>query len=107
MVSRSPRMADHGKDFTMSIDYENMARVFNTNIEGAFREMGVLVTAEAERIREVVTMAYKKDLIELDAKARVLDDLLAIVQVTQSSPDVPDAEIWRKIRALLEGKGML
>ena len=96
-----------GREYNMSIDYDNRERIFNANIQGVFKDVSSNLSADIDRIREVALAAYRKDLMELDRKGRVLDDLVAIAKASQISADVEDDELWRKIRALLEQGGLL
>ena len=89
----------------MTIDYDNRERLFNANIEACFKEMGSLMTVEAESIRDLVVQAYKADLHALDARVRILDDVVAIVNIGDAD-SVPE-EKYRKIRAALVGKGLI
>jgi hypothetical protein len=91
----------------MSVDYDNRERKFNANIQGCFKELASDVAVQAEQIRETMVLAYRVDLVELDQKARVMDDLIAIVKTSRVSADIPDDEMWRKVRQLLEGKGLI
>ena len=89
----------------MSIDYDNRERIFFAGIEACFRSLGSLVNVETEAILETAVAAYKKDLQALDAKVRVLDDVVAIVNIGDA--DAVPEEKYRKIRAVLVGKGLI
>ena len=89
----------------MSIDYDNRERLFNANIEACFKEMGSLMAVEAESIRDLVVQAYKADLQVLDAKVRILDDVIAIANIGDA--DAVPEEKYRKIRTVLVAKGLV
>lgn len=87
----------------MSVDYDNRERIFSEGIEACFRELGSLVKVEAEDILEKAVAAYKKDLQAMDAKTRVLDDVVAIAK----SGDSPPEEKYRKVLQVLKAKGLV
>ena len=89
----------------MSIDYDNRERKFNAGIETSFRALAVLVKIEVEDILELVTAIYRQDLQALDARVRILDDVVAIVNIGDA--DAVPEEKYRKIRAALVGKGLI
>ena len=91
----------------MSVDYDNRERKFNANIQDCFKELASSVAVQAEQIREVMVLAYRVDLVELDQKARAMDDLIAIVKTSEVSAGISGEEMWRKVRQLLEGAGLL
>jgi hypothetical protein len=87
----------------MSVDYDEKARVFGVNLEGAFKEVGSNVTIDMAKVHEAVVAAYKQDLQVFDARVRILDDIVAIAK----SGDSPPEEKYRKIDNLLKAKGEL
>lgn len=89
----------------MSVDYDNCERLFNANIEASFKDMGSSLTVISQEIRELVIAAYKQDLQALDAKVRVLDDVVAIVKIgdAETSPE----NKYRKIRQVLVAKDLV
>ena len=87
----------------MSVDYDDRERVFYAGIEACFRSLGSLVNVETEAILETAVAAYKKDLQAMDAKTRVLDDIVAIAK----SGDSPPAEKYRKVVQVLVAKGLV
>ena len=87
----------------MSVDYDDRERVFYAGIEARFRSLGSLVNVETEAILETAVAAYKKDLQAMDAKTRVLDDIVAIAK----SGDSPPAEKYRKVVQVLVAKGLV
>ena len=87
----------------MSVNYDERERKFHAGIEACFREMGGLVKVEAESILETVVAAYKQDLREMDAKTRILDDIVAITK----SGDSPPEEKYRKVLQALVAKGLV
>ena len=89
----------------MSVDYDNRERLFNAGIEACFKDIGALMAVEAETIRELVVFKYKQDLQALDARVRVLDDVVAIVKIGDA--DAVPEEKYRKIRQALAGKGLI
>jgi hypothetical protein len=91
----------------MSIDYENRARIFNAGIEGSFKEMAGSLAVDAERIREVVVAAYTKDLSALDARGRIVDDVLAIMMIGSIPENDLEGAKYRKIYELFRSKGLL
>ena len=87
----------------MSVDYDERARIFGVNLEGAFAEVASNVTVDMLKVHETVTAAYKADLQAFDARVRILDDIIAIAK----SGDSPPEEKYRKIDQLLKAKGEL
>ena len=59
------------------------------------------------RIRDLFENLTGEDLLDLHVKARVLDDIIAIVKLANVSPDMSPAELFRKIRGLLEGRKLI
>lgn len=89
----------------MSVDYENRERLFNAGIEMCFTELGSLLAVEAEAILKAVVGAYKQDLQALDAKTRILDDIIAIANIGDA--DTAPEDKYRKIRQVLVGKELI
>ena len=87
----------------MSVDYDDRERIFNAGIEDSFREIGNIIKVESESVLKVVVAAYKQDLQEMDAKTRVLDDIVAIAK----SGDSPPEEKYRKVLQVLRAKGLV
>ena len=87
----------------MSVDYDEVERIFAANLEGAFKELASLLGVEVEKVREGAVAWFRKDLMALDAKGRILDDVIAIAK----SGDSPPEEKYRKIDQLLKAKGEL
>ena len=87
----------------MSVDYDDRERVFYAGIEACFRGLGVLVKVEVEDILEKAVAAYKQDLQTMDAKTRVLDDVIAIAKSGDSLPE----EKYRKVVQVLVAKGLV
>ena len=89
----------------MSVDYDNRERLFDANIEASFKDMAGGLAVDVEKIRELVVAAYKKDLQAMDAKIRILDDIVAIVKIGDADA-VPENK-YRKIRQALVSKGLV
>ena len=87
----------------MSVNYDERERIFFAGIEACFRSLGSLVNVETEVILETAVAAYKKDLQAMDAKTRVLDDVVAIAK----SGDSPPEEKYRKVVQVLKAKGLV
>ena len=88
----------------MSEDYDNRARIFNANIEGCLRELSSNLAVDAEKARTSIVAAYRQDLIEIDSKVRVLDDVIAICKIGEM---VEDSGKYRKIKERLQSEGYL
>lgn len=58
---------------------------------------------------DIKDSVYKsaKELGEYVDKARALDDVLAIIKLDQVSADIKEDELYRKIRQVLVGKGLI
>lgn len=89
----------------MSVDYENRERLFNVGIEDSFKQLGSDLAAGALIIKETVVAAYRQDLVDLDAKSRVLDDIIAIANIGDADA-VPEQK-YRKIEQVLVAKGLI
>jgi len=91
----------------MSVNYDDLEKQFDANIVGMFEDLAKQIHVGGEQIREIAVAQYRKDLQVLDDKARTLDNIVAIDKITQVTPDVRPEELWRKVRATLEGDGLL
>lgn len=87
----------------MSVNYDERAQIFDAGIEDLFRDLGTALSVDAENIRTTVVAAYTKDLASIDAKTRVLDDVVAIAK----SGDSPPEEKYRKMVQVLVAKGLV
>ena len=87
----------------MSVNYDERARLFDSGIEDLFRDLATALAVDADNIRTTVVAAYTKDLASIDAKTRVLDDIVAIAK----SGDSPPEEKYRKVLQVLVAKGLI
>ncbi|MHA1961834.1 MAG: hypothetical protein ACW99U_16620 [Candidatus Thorarchaeota archaeon] len=87
---------------------EERIEKFNNEIQDFIRKWLVsdaAVTANA--LTDELLTLYSADLNDLTTKSRTIDDIVAIVQMDQLSPDIDVEDLWRKIRDLLEGQGLI
>lgn len=91
----------------MSEDYDQRIHTYRTEIESLFKEKVSNIIADFDRMVEPIVEKYKQDLKALDVKGRILDDLVAVAKVSQTSVNIEDTEMWRKISDLLKQEGLL
>lgn len=89
----------------MSEDLENRERIFNENIGAVFGELATGLAVDIDRIRSIIVAAFRSDLIGFDSKARLLDDIIAIVEIGDA--DAAPGDKYRKIRQALAAKGLV
>lgn len=91
----------------MSVNYEEREQQFKAGIEACFKHLGDMVVVEAQEIRGAVVIAYKQDLQALDAKARILDDIVTIVKTGDADDGKVPENKYRKIRQVLVAKDLV
>ena len=95
----------------MSIDQNERTVTFSEKLVSSFEILSDEITSEVRaasaQLADALVESFGAELADLAGQVRVLDDIVSIVQVTQTSADVNEAQLLRKILQALKGKGLL